>query len=1043
MLEKLSSVLKKTTDKIANAIFLDKNLVDQIVKDLQRALIEADVNVSLVLQITQKIKKAALDERIVGLEKKEHIIKLLHDELINLLGKKREISLSQTTNTWMMLGLYGQGKCVHGNSKVQLSDGSMPKIEELYNKYAKKLSMEMLEDESIIDINKENVLVPSFNPHTLKIENKIATHLWKLNKKELYEIHLDNGNDFSIKVTPEHPFFVLRNGEVIQVRADEIKESDFIATPREISIDGKLVRLEDKIKKLQLLVQLTPQEVKEIIRPKGKTIKEINKCLSFRNNYCTLTLDLKEGKIPVELIDDFPSVIVAKEKNSQKFITIPTYLNSDFAEFLGYVMGDGNIRQRYIQISNEDPEVINRVCELSRILFNIEPKVNHDKRTRKMHDIRIVSTTLVKVFSLFGLNPGKKGKELKIPEEIMHSTNETLRSFIKAYFDCDSSPAKMQRCIELISESPTLIRQMNMLLKRFEVVSSISKKLINNIFYHRLIIRARYAEKYAEKIGYIIQRKSERIKDYVDIGIIQGCGNQDMIPIGKALKESRQNLGFSIGEIQTNAVYSYGIYEEKGSISREKLRKLVAYYNLKKKGMYLQLLENINNNLELKSEYNNRFINEIRKSLDKNCLVEKEEEIHLSEAGRYYLQKIKETNPETIIEKLSLLAESEVCWIPIKKIEKTENDQKFVYDLTVEDNHSFIADGFVVHNTTTIAKLASYYAKRGNKVCAIGLDVHRPAASEQLKQLCDKLNIKSFIAPEEKNPKNIWKKYADEMKEYSLIIIDTAGRDALSSDLIKEIKDITKLAKPTETFLIMSADVGQTAKKQAKIFKESVTITGVIITKMDSTAKAGGALTACAEIQAPVVFIGVGEKPSDLETFDPESFLSRLLGLGDLKSLMEKIQNVVDKDKIAEQQKKLNEGKFTLRNLQTQLESMESLGSMDKIMAMIPGLGKASLPPEALALQQQKTKNWKNAINSMTKEEIENPEIIEKQTSRLARIAKGSGTTTSDIRTLIKQYKLLKEMIKSQSSLQGIESGTLDQKTMMKLAKKFARKVKF
>src|SRR3989344_8963358 len=176
--------------------------------------------------------------------------------------------------------------------------------------------------------------------------------------------------------------------------------------------------------------------------------------------------------------------------------------------------------------------------------------------------------------------------------------------------------------------------------------------------------------------------------------------------------------------------------------------------------------------------------------------------------------------------------------------------------------------------TTTISKLATYYAKRGNKVCAIGLDVHRPAASEQLKQLCDKLNVPAFILPEEKDPKKIWKRYEQEMKDYNLIIVDTAGRDALSSDLIKEIKDISKLANPTETFLVMSADVGQTAKKQAQVFKEAVNISGVIITKMDSTAKAGGALTACAEIQAPVVFIGTGEKPSDLETFDPESFLS-------------------------------------------------------------------------------------------------------------------------------------------------------------------------
>ena len=170
MLEKLSAVLKKTTDKIANAIFLDKNLVDQIVKDLQRALIEADVNVTLVLQITQRIKKAALDERIKGIEKKEHIIKLLHDELIKLLGEKREIIL-QKNNVFMMLGLYGQGKCIHGESKIQLSSGQIPIISDLYKKYAEKLPEEMLEEGYILDINKEDLLVPSFNPLTLKISS--------------------------------------------------------------------------------------------------------------------------------------------------------------------------------------------------------------------------------------------------------------------------------------------------------------------------------------------------------------------------------------------------------------------------------------------------------------------------------------------------------------------------------------------------------------------------------------------------------------------------------------------------------------------------------------------------------------------------------------------------------------------------------------------------------------------------------------------------------------------------------------------------------
>jgi len=364
-------------------------------------------------------------------------------------------------------------------------------------------------------------------------------------------------------------------------------------------------------------------------------------------------------------------------------------------------------------------------------------------------------------------------------------------------------------------------------------------------------------------------------------------------------------------------------------------------------------------------------------------------------------------------------------------------------DIILRSKNTFMLVGlYGSGKTTTIGKLGSYYAKRGHSVAAIGLDVHRPAAPEQLKQVCDKIKIQSFIDKEEKDPKKIWNKYKKDLEKYEIVIVDTAGRDALSEDLIKEIKSLYSLIKPTETFLVISADIGQTAKKQAHAFKESANVSGVIITKMDSTAKAGGALTACSEVKAPVVFIGVGEKPSDLESFDPESFLSRLLGLGDLKSLMEKIHSVVDKKQIEEQQKRLQEGKFTLRDLQSQLESMESLGSMDKILSMIPGLGKAKekISSEQLEMQQNKAKHWKHAINSMTKEEIENPEILEKQTSRIQRVAKGSGVSTSDIRALLKQYKMLKEMISSQSALQG---GNIDQKTIMKMAKKFGKKMKF
>ena len=243
--------------------------------------------------------------------------------------------------------------------------------------------------------------------------------------------------------------------------------------------------------------------------------------------------------------------------------------------------------------------------------------------------------------------------------------------------------------------------------------------------------------------------------------------------------------------------------------------------------------------------------------------------------------------------------------------------------------------------------------------------------------------------------------------------------------------------------LIIQAAIGQAAKDQASEFQTNCDINGVIITRMDSTAKAGGALTACNETKSPVFFIGTGEKMNDLETFNPKSFISRLLGLGDLEGLLEKVQLAMDSKSQKNINSKLDKGNFDLRDFQEQLKQMSGMGSLSKIASMIPGLGKANIPEEVLGTQEDKLKKWQHAINSMTQEEIKNPEILEKQTSRLGRVAKGSGTTTTEIRQLIKQYKLLKELTKG-SDISNIDPSLgPSQKQMQKLAKKFGKKIKF
>ncbi|OIO40990.1 signal recognition particle protein [Candidatus Pacearchaeota archaeon CG10_big_fil_rev_8_21_14_0_10_31_9] len=343
--------------------------------------------------------------------------------------------------------------------------------------------------------------------------------------------------------------------------------------------------------------------------------------------------------------------------------------------------------------------------------------------------------------------------------------------------------------------------------------------------------------------------------------------------------------------------------------------------------------------------------------------------------------------------------------------------------------------------TTTIAKLAAYYKKRGRSVAILGLDVHRPAASEQLEQLGKKIDVPVFIDKETKNPTSIYEKHENKLEKYDLILIDTAGRDALEESLTKEIQLLSKKISPTHTILIIAADIGQAAKIQAQKFKESAKVDGVIITRMDSSAKAGGALTACHEVNAPVYFIGTGEHTGDVELFNPKTFVSRLLGMGDLESLLEKVRSVTDEKAQKKTLQNLEEGKFTLNDFYEQLNSMQSMGSLSKIKELIPGFGKAKIPDELLGAQEEKLKKWKHAIDSMTLEEKENPDLLEKQTSRLSRISKGSGTTTGDIRQLIKQFKMIKDLAKGAKGLGDIlDPSQMSQKDMMKLAKKFGKK---
>jgi len=279
----------------------------------------------------------------------------------------------------------------------------------------------------------------------------------------------------------------------------------------------------------------------------------------------------------------------------------------------------------------------------------------------------------------------------------------------------------------------------------------------------------------------------------------------------------------------------------------------------------------------------------------------------------------------------------------------------------------------------------------------------------------------------EKDPIKIINNGLKEFSKKDVVIVDTAGRYKQEEQLMKEMKQISEFLKPDETILVIDGTIGQAAKTQAEAFHKASPIGSIIITKLDGTSKGGGSLSACAVTGAKVKFIGTGEYLDDFEAYNPERFVSRMLGLGDLQTLLEKAKEAEIKPEKVE---KIVEGKFTLQDFMEQIEGLQKMGPMSKILQMVPGMGMMKIPDEKLSTQEEKMKHYKHIIQSMTKDEKENPDIITQ--SRIKRIAKGSARTEAEVRELLNQYHHLKKLMRTLGGSAGLQRGSL-----AKLAKQF------
>jgi len=343
-----------------------------------------------------------------------------------------------------------------------------------------------------------------------------------------------------------------------------------------------------------------------------------------------------------------------------------------------------------------------------------------------------------------------------------------------------------------------------------------------------------------------------------------------------------------------------------------------------------------------------------------------------------------------------------------------EHVTKVVYDELVSmmgqsysprlDKHRILVSGlYGSGKTTTCAKLAHFYKGRGLSVGLVGADTDRPAAQEQLEQLSKQVGSAFYTIRGEKDPAVIVEDALSRSRE-DVLIVDSAGRNALNDELIAELRSVADILKPDENYLVISADIGQVAGKQATEFGSAHPLSGVIVTKMDGSGKGGGALSAVAAADTKIAFIGLGEKPADLEAYKSERFVGRLLGVPDIEALMEKVKKATE----GMDTTKIESDKLTIESFYEQLKALKKMGPLGNVFSMMGG---ADIPKDIAEQSESKLKLYEAMINSMTKAERKDASLLRSNPARISRIAKGCGTDEKEVKGFLAQFEKMEKMM--------------------------------
>lgn len=787
---------------------------NEIFDDLELLLLENNVALEVVEDIKSKLSKKLIGKEVkqqnLEQEIKQELKNTLNEILIEPDNPLDIIKISKKPFIILFFGINGTGKCVIGESEIQLSDGSLLRIKDLYeNAEANKKPIKDGEDHLI---RSPGIIVPSLNPKTLKIENKKVSAIWKLKaQKYLYKVTLNNGRE--IITTPEHPFFTIINGGIEKIKSENLKKGDYVSVNRKAPF-GKINNREilERLDESFFVGVKNINSLYKYLKKEFGSLKKAHSILKTKQSFNTFAYYWKKRKIiPIKFYLKFKDLLDATSIQYSGSKPIPLIkFSKELAELTGLILAEGHLNKKTLELTNKDSSIIKRFEYLIKRIFNQKSKNFIDKRG--LIRSRITNWSIIRLFnSVFDIPFGKKSDLIKVPELILKADKKSVESFLISYIETEGHIMADYRTIEISTSSSEMAKDLAHLFTKLGIIATIKKKENKEFPSYKIYINGYNKINRISKLRFYTKKSIDKIKH------IKNLKNQ-----------------FEITELIPNS------------------GQLIKKFRLLKKIHQKVLAKSINSTQSLISQY--------------------ESKTPIPRKNLKLLSKKLKSNY------LNLLADSDISWIKIKSIKKIKPKNEWVYDLTIEGNHNFIANDMIIHNTTSIAKIAHFLKKSNLKVVLAAADTFRAASIEQLSEHAEKLKVPIIKHDYNADPAAVGFdaiKYAKNHK-IDVVLIDTAGRMHTKANLLEEMKKIERVTKPDLKIFVAESIAGNDATEQAKTFNEAIEIDGTILSKVDVDEKGGTIISVSHATGKPIFYLGIGQELDDLELFNKQKFIESL-----------------------------------------------------------------------------------------------------------------------------------------------------------------------